>query len=428
MPSEKLSLAAIRNAKPAPQTTDHRRHARYGDGKGLWLMVDPAGNKSWAFMYTLNKRRRQMGLGSLDDTDVVKARADARRLRDLVKRGIDPLAVKEAERAANLGVVPVSDTVKRTPTFDEVVEKVLPQRTAKMTNEKAKAQWRSSLETYAYPTLKGMPVDRITPSDLASILEALWSPADPTERPKPDTGMKLKQRIRIVLDYAARHDWLAEAALAKLSRTMADFKKPSDDDKEGHKSMPADSAPGFMARLREKETISAKALQFLILTGARSGQVRGATWDEIDLDRALWTAPRDRMKKRHSDHRIPLAPAAVALLRSLYREEASNLVFPSPTKAGAQMSDNTLNKIMSDMGEEAVPHGFRATFSTWAAEQGYDSQLIEAALHHKDTNRVRAAYQRTDFVERRVPLMHHWGAWLAGEAAHREYLAKRDAA
>lgn len=423
----KLTIAKIRSAKPADQTTGNRRHARYGDGRGLWLMVDPNGRKTWAFLYTINKKRRHMGLGSVDHLTLDQARDEALRLRGLVKRGIDPLAVKEAERAANLGIAPVAVAAKRAPTFDEVVEKVLPQRTAKMTNEKAKAQWRSTLETYAYPKLKGMPVDRITPSDLAGILEALWSPTDPGERPKIDTGMKLKQRIRIVLDYAARHDWLAETALAKLSRTMADFKKLSDDDKEGHKSMSADRVPGFMSRLREKEAISAKALQFLILTGARSGQIRGATWDEIDLERGLWTAPRDRMKKRHSDHRIPLAPAAVTLLRSLHREQASNLVFPSPTKAGTPMSDNTLNKIMSDMGEEAVPHGFRATMSTWAAERGYDSQLIEAALHHKDTNRVRAAYQRTDFLDRRGPLMDEWSAYLGGAETHRAHLDARGA-
>lgn len=417
----KLTIAKIRAAKPADQTTGHRRHARYGDGRGLWLMVDPNGRKTWAFLYTIAKKRRHMGLGSVDHLTLDQARDEALRLRGLVKRGIDPLAVKEAERAANLGTTPVAVASKRVPTFDEVAETVIEQRTANMTNRKAKDQWRATLTTYAYPKLKGIPVDQVSPTDVATILEAIWDT-------KNETASRVRQRIKTVLDYAARHDWIEETALAKLSRTMADFKKRSDDDKEGHKAMLAARAPAFMDRLREKPAISAKALQFLILTGARSGQVRGATWDEIDLDRALWIAPRDRMKKRHNDHRIPLAPAAVSLLRSLHREEASNLVFPSPTKPGTPMSDNTLNKIMSDMKEEAVPHGFRATFSTWAAEQGYDSQLIEAALHHKDTNRVRAAYQRTDFLDRRGPLMDHWAAWLAGDAAHREYLAKRDAA
>lgn len=415
----KLTIAKIRAAKPAEQTTGNRRHARYGDGRGLWLMVDPNGRKTWAFLYTINKKRRHMGLGSVDHLTLDQARDETLRLRGLVKRGIDPLAVKEAERAANLGTAPVAIAARRAPTFDEVAEIVIAQRTAKMTNRKAKDQWRATLATYAYPKLKGLPVDQVSPTDVATILEAIWDT-------KNETASRVRQRIKTVLDYAARHDWIDETALAKLSRTMADFKKLSDD-KEGHKAMPADRAPAFVARLREKTAISAKALQFLILTGARSGQVRGATWDEIDLERALWTAPRDRMKKRHSDHRIPLAPATVSLLRSLHREEASDLVFPSPTKAATPMSDNTLNKIMSDMNEEAVPHGFRSTFSTWAAEQGYDSQLIEAALHHKDTNRVRAAYQRTDFLDRRGPLMDHWAAWLDGEQSHRAYLAERGA-
>lgn len=409
----KLTFAKIRAAKPAPQNTAHRRHARIGDGRGLWLLVDPNGRKTWAFLYTIDKRRRQMGLGSIDLLDLDAARDEALRLRKLVKRGIDPLAQQEAERAANQrpGVASVI------PTFEEVAATVIAQRKATMTNRKAQDQWNATLKAYVYPTIGGVPVDQVTASDLASVLEAIWDT-------KNETASRVRQRIKTVLDYAARHDWIAEAALAKLSRTMADFKKRAPDEVEGHKAMPADRAPAFMARLRAKEAISAKALQFLILTGGRSGQVRGATWDEINYDKAIWTVPKDRMKKRHSDHRVPLSPATIALLKSLHREEQSNLLFPSPTKPGTPVSDNTLNKIMSDMGEEAVPHGFRATFSTWAANRGYDSQIIEAALHHKDTNRVRAAYQRTDFLDRRTALMDEWAAFLSGPKAHKAYLAK----
>lgn len=416
----KLTKAAINAAKPAPQTSNHRRHARYGDGRGLWLLVDPAGNKSWAFLYTIDKRRRHMGLGPLCDLSLDQARDEAQRLRKLVRSGVDPLADRDAERAANRGRA-ASPAARKVPTFDEVAAKVIAQRKAKMTNKKAQDQWESTLSTYVYPTLKGIPVDEVTPSQVSSILEAIWET-------KNETASRVRQRIKTVLDYAARHDWIEETALAKLARTMGDFKKRSDDDKEGHKAMPVADAPGFMARLRDKGAIGAKALQFLILTGARSGQVRGATWDEFDLDRGLWITSRDRMKKRHSDHRVPLAPEVVTLMRSLHREESSELVFPSPTKAGTPMSDNTLNKIMSDMGEEAVPHGFRATFSTWAAERGYDSQLIEAALHHKDTNRVRAAYQRTDFLDRRRDMMEEWAAYLSGAKAHKAWLANREAA
>lgn len=415
----KLTLAKIRAAKPAPQTTAHRRHARYGDGRGLWLIVDPNGNKSWAFLYTINKRRRQMGLGSLEFMDLDAARDEALRLRKLVKRGIDPLAQVEAERSANQGGAPGSP--RPTPTFEEVAEKVIEQRTAKMTNEKAKSQWEATLKTYVYPAIGGVPVNQVSPSDVATILEAIWDT-------KNETASRVRQRIKSVLDYAARHEWLEETALAKIARTMGDFKKHAPDTVEHHKAMPADQAPGFVARLREKEAISAKALHFLILTAARSGQVRGATWDEIHLDAGLWVVPKERMKKRHSDHTVPLPKEAVDLLRSLHREEESNLVFPSPTKAKAQISDNTLNKLMSDMGEEAVPHGFRATFATWAASRGYDSLWIEAALHHKDENKVRKAYQRTDYLDQRKPMMDEWAAFLARPKPHEAALAVREKA
>jgi integrase len=413
----KLTIAKIRAAKPAPQTSAHRRHARYGDGRGLWLLVDPNGKKSWAFFYTIDKRRRQMGLGSIELLGLDAARDEALRLRKLVKRGIDPLAQIEAERAANRGTILPGE--KLTPTFEEVAEKVIAQRKAKMTNRKAADQWPNTLKTYVYPTIGAVPVNRITTSDVSTILETIWEE-------KNETASRVRQRIKTVLDYAARHDWIEEATLAKLARTMSDFKKRSPEEVEGHKALPVDEAPGFMARLREKEAISAKALQFLILTGGRSGQVREATWEEIDLDAALWVVPKERMKKRHSDHRVPLAPDAVALLRTLYRERESTLLFPSPLKPGSPVSDNTMRKLMREMGEgDAVPHGFRSTFSTWAADQGYDSQLIEAALHHKDENKVRKAYQRTDFLERRRPLMEEWAAYLAGIEAHATYLAAR---
>lgn len=411
----KLTLAKVRAAKPAPQTTAHRRHARYGDGRGLWLLVDPNGRKSWAFLFTINKKRRQMGLGSIDFLSLDQARDEALRLRKLVKRGIDPLALQEAERDTHQD----TSTVSSIPTFLEVAEKVIAQRQAKMSNSKAQNQWPATLKTYVYPTLGDLPVNKIAPTDVSSVLEAIWDS-------KNETASRVRQRIKTVLDYAARHDWIEEAALAKLARTMADFKKRSPEEIEGHKAMAADCAPEFMQRLGEKGALSAKALRFLILTGARSGQVRGATWDEFDLEASLWTVPRDRMKKRHSDHRVPLSPEAVALLEGLHREEESNLVFPSPTKAKTPISDNTLNKIMSDMGEKSVPHGFRATFSTWAANSGYDSQVIEAALHHKDANKVRAAYQRTDFLDRRKPMMEEWAAFLSGPKAHKAYLTARD--
>ena len=415
----KLTQAKIRAAKPAPQNTAHRRHARYGDGRGLWLLVDPNGNKSWAFLYTINKRRRQMGLGSIEYMGLDAARDEALRLRKLVKRGIDPLAQQEADRAANLVSSPTGP--RPVPTFEDLAAEVIELRTAKMKNKKAKEQWTSTLSAYAYPHIGSMPVNQITPADCKALLEEIWED-------KNETASRVRQRINSVLDEAADREHIEEAQFAKIKRVMGKLKKRAPENVEHHKALPADRAPGFMTKLAKKDSISAKALQFLVLTAARSGQVRGATWDELHLDAGLWIVPKKRMKKKHSDHTVPLPPAAIALLRSLHREESSNLVFPSPTKAGAQMSDNTLNKLMSDMGEDAVPHGFRATFATWAAGREYDSLWIEAALHHKDENKVRKAYQRTDYLDQRKPMMEEWAAFLSGPKAHEAYLAERDEA
>ena len=407
----KLTQAKIRAAKPHPSPSSARRRAKYGDGRGLWLLVDPEGNKTWAFLYTINKSSRQIGLGRLsirdgdDGLTLDQARDKAQDFRKLVKAGIDPAPVQRESRAAPPPHVPVIEPTG--PTFKELAVTVVKQQTATMTNKKAAAQWTSTLESYAFPTLGTKSIETVTASDVRKVLEAIWHDI-------PETASRLRQRILKVLDYAAEHGHLGEDALLKIRRSALALKKVTSDDDEGHAAMPADAVPGFMARLADRPGFAARALQFLMLTATRSGQVRGATWDEIDLDKGLWVTPRARMKKRHSDHRVPLSATAVALLRALPRDAESNLVFPSPTKPGNPVSDGTLGKIMRDMGvTDAVPHGFRTSFSTWAAERtGFDSQLVEAALHHADENKVRKAYQRTDFLDKRGPLMEAWGAFV----------------
>ena len=412
----KLTQAKIRAAKPHPSPSSARRRAKYGDGRGLWLLVDPEGNKTWAFFYTINKVSRQIGLGrlSLRDGDegltLDQARDKAQDYRKLVKAGIDPAPVHRERRVAPPADAPVIE--QHGPTFKELAETVVAQQTATMTNKKAAAQWTSTLETYAFPTLGTKPIETVTASDVRTVLEAIWFKV-------PETASRLRQRILKVLDYAAEHGHLGEDALLKIRRSALALKKVTSEDDEGHAAMAADDVPGFMEKLADRPGLPARALQFLSLTATRSGQVRGATWDEIDLDKGLWVTPRARMKKRHSDHRVPLSAPALELLKALPRESTSNLVFPSPTKPGNPVSDGTLGKIMRDMGvTDAVPHGFRTSFSTWAAERtGFDSQLVEAALHHADENKVRKAYQRTDFLDKRGPLMDAWGAFVTGAGA-----------
>jgi integrase len=402
----KLTQAKVKAAKPHPKQDAHRRHAKYGDGRGLWLMVDPNGNKSWAFLYTINKRSRHMGLGPIEELDLDAARDRALELRRLVRRGIDPLAQREAERAANLGRVPLAE--RPVPTFDEVADMVRDVRVKRQTNEKVKAGWLSSISTYVYPHVKGVPIDQVTYGDLEKALE-------PLSHDHPDTARKLRFKLLNILDHAASHDWIDEAQLAKISRNLKKLEIKRT--KQRHPSLDYKELPAFVADLRERPGFSARALEFLILTAARSQEVRGATWSEIELDKGVWSIPAERMKAREP-HTVPLSKQALAVLKSLHKEEGSDLVFPSATKAGQQMSDMTLLQALRRMKRDEVSvHGFRATFRTWVAEEtNYPSEVAEAALAHKIPNEVERAYKRTTFFDKRRELMQSFADFTDGPA------------
>lgn len=402
----KLTVAKVKAAKPHPNQNGHRRHAKYGDGRGLWLMVDPNGKKSWAYLYTINKRSRHMGLGSIDDLDLDAARDRALELRRLVKRGIDPLAQLQAERAANQGRVPLAE--RPVPTFEQVAEDVRDIRIKELTNEKVKAGWLSSLTTYVYPHVKGVPIDQVSYGDLAKALEGL-------RHDHPDTARKLRFKILNILDYAASHDWIDESRLAKISRDLKKIKIQRE--KQGHPDLPYADLPGFIAKLRDRPGFSARALEFLILTAARSQEVRGALWSEFDLEAGVWSIPAERMKAREP-HTVPLSKQALRILKSLHKEEGSDLVFPSATKPGTPMSDMTLLQTLRRMGRTDISvHGFRATFRTWVAnETNYPAEVAEAALAHKIPDEVVRSYLRTTFYEKRRKLMQSWGAYVDGPA------------
>jgi integrase len=413
----KLTVAKIKAAKPHPNQSGHRRHAKYGDGRGLWLMVDPNGNKSWAFLYTINKRSRHMGIGSIEELYLDAARVRALELRRLVKRGIDPLAQLQAERAANQGRVQPSE--RPVPTFDHVADDVRKIRIKELTNEKVKAGWLSSVITYVYPEVKGVPIDQVTFGDLEKGLERV-------RHERPDTARKLRFKLLNILDYAASHDWIDEARLAKISRDLKKIKIQKD--KQGHPHLDYNELPDFMTKLRTRPGFSARAMEFLILTAARSQEVRGATWSEIDLDAALWSIPKERMKAREP-HTVPLSEQAVAILKGLHREQGSDLVFPSATKAGEQMSDMTLLQVLRRMDRKDISvHGFRATFRTWVAEQtSYPSEVAEAALAHKIPNEVERAYKRTTFEQKRRELMQLFASYCDGPATGDKVVSIRNA-
>jgi integrase len=359
-----------------------------------------------------------MGLGPLANDDAVdepqhgdpltldQARDRAIELRRLVKRGIDPLAQKQAERAANQGRVPLAE--RPVPSFDEVAEMVRDIRVKELTNEKHKKGWLSSLTTYVYPEVKGVPVDQVTSSDFLKALEGL-------RVEHPDTARKLRFKILNVLDHAASHDWIDEARLAKISRDVKKLKIQRE--KERHPHLDYKELPAFLTTLRKRPGFSARALEFLILTAARSNEVRGATWSEIDLDAGVWSIPKERMKAREP-HSVPLSTQAIRILKSLHREEDSDLVFPSATRAGQIMSDMTLLQVLRRMDRNDISvHGFRATFRTWVAEEtNYPSEVAEAALAHKIPNEVERAYKRTTFFDKRRELMQSFADFTDGPA------------
>lgn len=367
---------------------------RYGDGRGLMLNVAPAGSKSWILRIQANGRRRDFGLGSAEDVSLAEAREEARRMRKLVKAGIDPIAERRREEARNR-------------TFRQAALACHTAQKPTWKNGKHREQWISTLETYAFPRLGDMTLDAIDGPDIRDTLEPIWLD-------KPETARRVRQRIGTVLDYAYSRGWReTEAPMRSVSKGL-----PKQPKKRGRfAAMPYGEVPDFFDRVAEPESFGRLALQALILTAARSGEIRGATWDELDLDAGLWTIPGERMKAGEP-HTVPLSPQALAIFKRAHalRTGETELVFPG-IKRGRPLSDMTLLKVLRDMDLPFTVHGFRSSFRDWAAERSaLPGEVAEAALAHAVSNRVEAAYRRTDFLDKRRRLMDAWGAWCDGES------------
>ena len=369
---------------------------RYGDGRGLYLTVSPGGSKAWMLRIAIDGRRRDVGLGVYPTISLAKARQLAEAHRLAVAEGRDPLADK---RRAKM------------PTFREAALAVHAANLPRWKNGKHTQQWLATLELYAFPVIGTLRVDRIERRDVLSILTPIWAS-------KPETARRVRQRIRAVLKWAMAHDFVEhnaagegiDGALPAMPRTGAHFR-----------AMPYAEIPAALDLVDDSPAgIAAKAcLRFLILTAARSGEARGATWNEIDIDAATWTIPPSRMKAG-AEHRVPLSAAAVAALHRVepLRDE-SNLVFPSTRKRGAALSDMTLTKLLRDCGlaDRATVHGFRSSFRDWAAERtSAPHAVMELSLAHAVGGAVEQAYTRSTLIDRRRALMDEWGAYLDREA------------
>lgn len=421
------------------------KEGRHADGRGLYLVVSPSGTKRWMQRITIGNDRKDIALGIYPAVSLAEARAKALENKAQVIEGIDPVIAKKqaaeareaeakAEAEAKKAAERAAKAAAAVPTFNQAVENYLAFKLAEFRNEKHKAQWRSTLDTYAGPIIGKKRVDQITVADVLRVLQPIWTT-------KTVTATRLRQRLEAVLQSATVAGHRTGENPAQWRNTLSHL-LPKPSKVATHENFPAVSlpdAPAWFADLQTRDGMGARALEFAALTGARSGEVRGALWHEFDLDQGIWTIPAARMKANRL-HRVALSQEAARLIKSLPRIADNPLVFPA--YRGGALSDMTLSATMRRMHEAkletdeasagrpladteggwrdptslrpAVPHGLRSTFRQWAAERGYPREVSELALAHFVGTEVERAYQRSDMIERRRAMMEAWANFLTG--------------
>ncbi|WP_293981054.1 site-specific integrase [Stenotrophomonas sp.] len=421
--AKELTDLAVKRLGPKP---GQRLPVSYpvGGVSGLSLQVTPAGGKSWLLRYTVpgppgsKQKRRELGLGGYPTVTLKQAREKARELREQLAQGTDPVEQRKAQRSA------LAAEQARAITFEQAASQYIEAKGGEWKNAKHRQQWENTLKTYAFPELGTLRISDIDTPHILAVLEPIWTT-------KTETATRVRQRMEVILDWAtarkyregenpARWKGHLDTMLAKPTKI-----KPT----KNHPALPYPMAADFMADLRDREAVAARALEFGILTAARSGEVREASWAEFDLEGKVWTVPAERMKAG-KEHRVPLSEAAVQLLRDLPRLKDNELVFPAPR--GGVMSDQAMKAVIKRMHDAKVkaggkgyidpkqdkiitPHGFRSTFRDWAAEAtDYANEVVEMALAHTIKNKAEAAYRRGDLFEKRQGLMADWAAYCEG--------------
>lgn len=366
-----------------------------GGVAGLALQVTPQGARSWILRVMVGGKRREMGLGGFPDVTLAGAKEAARAARAKIKEGIDPIEEAKAKRSALYAARAAAMT------FSEAAAAYIAAMEAEWTNDKHAQQWRNTLETYAAPVIGKVLVRDVELSHVVRVLEPIWLS-------KTETAQRVRGRIENVLDWARVRGYRTGENPARW-RGHLDMLLPTPGRVKvvaHHAALPFDQLGAFMAALRQQEGTGARALEFAILTAARSGEVRGATWAEIDTEDATWAIPASRMKAKR-EHRVALNAEALALLESMPHD--GELIFPN-TK-GTALSDMTLTAVLRRMGRSDITaHGFRSTFRDWAAERtNYPRDVAEMALAHTIGDKVEAAYRRGDLFEKRRRMMREWG-------------------
>jgi integrase len=380
------------------------KRGMHADGSNLYLSVAKNGSRSWIFRYRLGNRRRHLGLGPVDQVPLAEARKRADAARRQLYDGVDPVEARREKRVAS------RLAAARSVTFRSCVEHYVAAHRAGWRSAKHATQWATTLETYAYPTLGALPVHAIGSREVLSVLSPIWVE-------KAVTASRLRGRIEKVINFARAHSWREgddnPARWSVLSPLLPEKNKVAQVKHFG--AVPVDEIPTFTATLRSQQGMAALALQFTLLTAARSSEALGARWCEIDLDDATWTVPAERTKAMRS-HRVPLGGDALDLLRALPGLRDGELVFPSVR--GKVLPSVAMSRVMKACGyPTATVHGLRSSFRDWVAEKtSFPGEVAEAALAHVVADRTEAAYRRTTLFARRAEMMQAWANYCGGGA------------
>ena len=418
MPKKAKELSALSVAK----IKENGRHAVGGvDGLHLRIVND---SRAWILRVVVGQRfdengkqqvhRRDIGLGSYPEVSLAEARTKAQEMKVQIRNGIDPIQQKQEKLQA------LRTQKLRDRTFSECAKIVIANKSRELKNQKHIAQWSTTLETYIYPTLGDRIIGSITKVDIAKVLEPIW-----TE--KNETAKRLRGRIETIFDYAKAMEYFKGDNPAEwkgnLEPILGNLKQIS----RPHPSLPYDQVAEFVQHLRQKDGISPKALEFAILTACRSGEIFGATWQEIDFESKVWIIPRERMKAE-KEHRVPLSQEALSLLESIQLYTPQDFIFPAP-RGGGMLSDMSLTALIKRMHEQKLKenglgyidpkqnrvittHGFRSTFRDWSADKtDYPREVCEHVLAHKLPDEVEAAYLRGAYLEKRKALMADWATF-----------------
>ena len=393
---------SIKRLSPRKVATETKR-GLHADGGGLYLQVSKFDTKSWVFRFNIQKRPREMGLGPFHTVTLGEAREEALRCRKLLREGIDPIEQRKLIRGQTK-----AEAVK-VMTFRECAEQYISSQSAGWKSLKHTSQWTSTLKKYVYPVFGDLPVQAVDTGLVMKAIELIWTT-------KTETAGRVRGRIENILDWARVRKyrdgenparWKGHLDTLLPARTKVKKVKH-------HPALPYDEVSGFIETLRNQEGVSARGLEFLILTAGRTGEIIKATWDEVELDKAMWIIAADRMKAG-KEHRVPLSSAALKVLSGLKETAQSNFIFPG-MRLNTSLSNMVFLQLLKRMGRnDLTAHGFRSSFRDWAAERTvYPNEMAEMALAHSVGTKVEAAYRRGDMLDRRRDMMTAWADYCEG--------------